>query len=139
VIGSLYLAASSADITRAKYWRDQLVLAGVPVISTWIDTIMFVGAANPRDATRQDRRAWARRCLQEVQIAELLWLLVPPPELATIGAWVELGYALGAGAAHLICSGDTLRSIFPALAEEHERDADAFAAVLAHLREQAVR
>lgn len=131
---SLYLAASSADIARAVHWRDKLQNYAVEVISTWIENVRRVGSGNPRDASHDDRRAWSLQCLAEVRAADVLWFLVPTVEIATRGAWLELGYAIGRGVARggprIICSGDTKQSIFCALGEEFELDQDAFAAAI---------
>lgn len=68
----LYLAASSAELDRARLWRDRCVAAGIDVVSTWIDNVLKVGEANPRDATKWQRADWAAKCLGEVCISRVL-------------------------------------------------------------------
>jgi hypothetical protein len=143
----VYLAGASRELDRARFWRLRLVHAGVAVASTWIDNISQVGAANPRDASPDQRRGWTWQCLAEVRHASVLWMLVPAIGAETRGAWSELGYAAAIytpGRERIICSGDTGQSIFTALGEEHETDEFAFDAVLRVLgipsaRQQALR
>ena len=134
----LYLAASSADIDRAKRWHQKLVAAGVEVVSTWISVVAQVDDANPRDASRRQRLDWSADDLAQVASASVLWFLVPPLDKPTRGAWIEFGYAVAAThvepdprmRTRLVCSGDTKQSIFCALGEEFEADDDAFARIL---------
>jgi hypothetical protein len=126
----VYIAAASTSdqIDRASRWAIRLSKAGVRVVSTWTHNIRAVGAANPRDATVDQRRQWSLQCFTELATAHALWLLCPPPGIATRGAWVELG------AAHhrllTVSSGDTAQSIFTALGAEYATDEMAFAALL---------
>lgn len=126
----VYLAGSALELHRARDCHSRLVQADITVVSTWIANIERVGSSNPRDATVSQRAAWAVNCLNEVARADIVWLLVPPTDQPTRGAWAEIGYAYG-GAKTLIASGDTKQSIFCALTQEYERDEDAFAAVVA--------
>jgi hypothetical protein len=129
VTNTVYIAASSADIERAEHWRDRLIAAGVHVNSSWMAGIRAVGAANPRDASPEQRAMWARQCLLEVVEADVLWLLVPSGA-TSFGACWESG-AASVSDVRIISSGDTLRSIFTALGDEFSDDDTAFAAVLA--------
>ena len=127
----LYLAASSADIARAKHWRQKLVDAGIEVTSTWIANVERVGAANPRDATLDQRRGWSFTCLSEVRRSDAFWLLWPHDDS---GALIEFGCAIEcsimtARPGVLVVSGDT-RKIFCALADEYAADEEAFAAIV---------
>jgi len=123
----IYLAGSSdpAQMERVKLWSARLTEAGWQVVSTWVANIERAGAGNPRNASQDLRRRWSSNCLAEVRRADALWLLVPPPDVATAGAWVELGTAYES-ARTIVCSGDTRRSIFTALGHEEEHDEDAF-------------
>ena len=133
----IYLAASSADIDRAKHWRDRLVDAGIEVTSTWITNVEKVGAANPRDATREQRAEWMRGCFREVSSSDVLWFLVPPLDKPTRGAWMEFDYALE-HVQDVFASGDTLQSIACALADdEYATDEEAFAALVEMARSAA--
>lgn len=132
----VYVAGSSAELDRARTWRDRLVSAGVEVVSTWIETVIAVGDANPREATTNARRVWSEDDLAQVSIADVFWLLAP--EQPTRGAWVELGFAHATRlvepdarmAIRVIISGDTRQSIFCALGEEYATDEEAFAAIV---------
>ena len=134
----VYVAASSAEIDRARAWVVALDALEIPVTSTWIDTIDLVGSGNPRDAHPSRRRGWSETDLDQVESADVFWFLVPPLDKPTRGAWVELGYALGClrfatGAdrarRRVFCSGDTAQSIFCAMGREFAADRDAFAAI----------
>lgn len=127
---AVYIAASSRDIARAKRWRSALLEAGLTVVSTWIESIEAEGEANPRTASREQRSRWAGKCYAEVRSAHVLWLLTPPPDAPSCGAWCELG-AAETGYAIVICSGaGTDQSIFCALGEEYASDFHAFAAIV---------
>lgn len=126
----VYVAASSAEIPRAKKWIAALREAGVFVTSKWPEIIEKVGDANPRDATHEQRKGWAWADLVDVKDANLLWLLAPEPNGGSArGAYVELGYARALGLS-LMISGDTKQSIFTALGVEHETDDAAFAEIV---------
>lgn len=124
----VYLAASAADMARAKSWRDQLIAAGVDVIASWIDNVEKVGESNPRDATQHQRFLWTTSDLKEIADSRLVWMLVPPAGRPTKGAWFEAGFAY-ALARPVVFSGDTKSSIFCSTGYEYESDDEAFAAV----------
>lgn len=130
---SAYVAASSAEIDRARHVMQALRMHGVRVVSTWIDAIAEDGRANEGlpEATRRER---ARQCLEEVASVDVFLILVPS-EPSGIGSGVELGSALTLNDWHneprLIASGRTERTIFAALCdEEYASDAEAIAAVV---------
>jgi hypothetical protein len=124
----VYVAASSDDIDRARRWIAALRAAGVEVTADWPETIASVGAANPRAATRGERKRWAEGDLGDVKRAHLFWLLVPAAG-AGRGAYAELGYARALGLS-LMASGDTHQSIFCAMGVEHPTDEAAFAEIV---------
>jgi nucleoside 2-deoxyribosyltransferase len=128
---SIYVAASSQEIDRAEHWMIRLQEEGVHVTSTWIQSIRKVGVANPADATREQRAAWAHQDADEVVLANGLWLLMPTKP--TSGAWWEFGYAFGLGK-HLWISGPSQsRSIFTGLADRSfEKDAEALEDIVNH-------
>ncbi len=141
----IYIAASAAEIERARAMRRELLALGFDVVSTWIENVDKVGASNPRDATREQRSTWAKQDLMEVMSAEVIWFLVPDVKAPTRGGWVELGFAYGITRFRLaleqppiemIFSGDTKQSIFTALGIEIETDEQALA-FLREYREQA--
>lgn len=127
----VYLAASSADMARAKLWRQRLRDAGADPLATWIDTIEAdqSGMANPRTAAKVERARWSLKNLNEVAASDVVWLLAPPAGLQTRGGWFELGFAYCA-AKPLVISGDTAQSVYPALGSEYDSDELGFNAVM---------
>lgn len=130
----VYVAGASApsEILKVEHWSERLVSAGADVVSTWVANVRKEGSGNPRTAQTVDRRTWSGTDLAEVTSAQLYWLLVPPPEVPTRGAWVEVGWAY-ALAKVIVFSGDTRQSIFCALGDEYEEHETAFGAVLLRL------
>lgn len=125
----VYVAGSSQDTNRVRFWIERLKANNVEVVSTWVDVIDKVGLANPYDATVVQRQEWSELDLAEVMSADVVWVLVPPPTYSTKGAWVEAGFSY-AKDKRLIFSGDTKQSIFCALGEEYVHDDAAFNDVL---------
>jgi hypothetical protein len=119
----VYVAASSAQMDRAKDAMAKLRTAGHTVVHDWPTIIEDRGTANPVDATTDERWDWAIDDLAGVKAADVLWLLMPATE--GFGAAVELGYALAHGIP-VICSGVYARSIFTAMAVCYDRDDQAF-------------
>lgn len=131
----VYIAAASAEIARAERVAAKLTSAGIEVTSSWMANVRKVGAANPRDASREQRRAWANGCLAEVAKSDVVLLLMPPIGTETIGAYWEAGFALGDISQtgldrRIVISGDTKRSVFSALGEEYETDDEAIQAII---------
>jgi hypothetical protein len=124
----VYIAAAATDVLRVQLWTRRLTEVGIDVVSTWVETILTVGEANPRDASIEQRFEWSASDLDQVDSAGLLWLLVPLPPSITRGAWLEFGYAHARGL-ELVSSGDTKQSIFCALGEEYATDKEAFVAI----------
>lgn len=131
-IHSVYVAAASAEVSRARHAMRELEIHGYEVTSNWPDVIESVGVANPPGATAFDRRHWSWTCLQQLERASVLWLLMP--EAPTVGAFVELGYAI-ARAKRIVTSGDTRRSIFTSTGQEFATDGDALAFLLSRKEE----
>lgn len=136
---SVYVACSSAEIERAERWirglRDRKIL----VTSTWPETIRRVqaerniastaAASNPRQATREDRQKWAMENVLAIKRATHLWLLCPPSEHVSQGAYFEFGVAWNDK--RTIASGGDQRFVFSALADDlYETDEQAFERVL---------
>lgn len=117
----VYVAGASAEIERAERAIELCKAAGFVVVSTWPNVVRTVGNANPREASKADRRRWSVADLEEVDRSDVLWQLTPTKPITTSGAWVELGCAYRAGK-YIIASGDTKQSIFPALGEEFATD-----------------
>lgn len=129
---AVYIAGSSS------HWQSDRVQAAIAalrahdivVTNTWTEVIVKVGDANPRAASDIDRRGWAVQCLNEIDAADAVWVLVPVVPATTRGAWFEAGYAYS-NHKHVVFSGDTKQSVFCALGREFATDA----AAIAYLRE----
>lgn len=126
----VYVAAASerSQLERAERLAAALTAAGCEVVSSWMRNIREVGAANPAQASRDQRAALASVCLAEVLSSDIVIALVPPRDVSTSGAWWEAGVAHWTGRT-LIAVGETSRSIFLGLAD-HEVDADEAALAL---------
>lgn len=128
----IYISAASTpdQIGRVATWARRLKEANVEVVSTWPETVAAAaGVGNPRGAETRQRRQWSWIDLAEVGSADALWFMVPPADVQTRGAWVELGVAYTHGI-RIVSSGDTKQSIFTALGEEYETDEEAFDALV---------
>lgn len=126
----VYVAGSSREMARARSAMERLRALDIEVTSTWIESIERAGDANPRQALKDDRRAWSRECLDGVAAADVLWLLAPALGAPTCGAWVELGYAVATDKT-VIASGDVMASIFTAVSlVEYSDDDDALAMIV---------
>jgi len=126
VITKLYLAGASSELDRAKMWAQKLRDIDIMLTSTWVDVIGRVGTANPANATIEQLTAWTLRDLAEVAEANILWLLLPALGVNTVGAYIELGYAVGQRN-YIVMSGPHRPIFTPALANQHfEADTDAY-------------
>jgi hypothetical protein len=138
----IYVAGASSEIERAEKWMAALREAGVEVTSSWPEIIREVGAANPMEASREDRLLWSAQDLAEVSNSNVFWFLLPEGK-PTAGAYTEFGYAVFMGAAAsearnagitgaplfwIIVSGEET-SIFTALADHFGTDEQAFEAL----------
>lgn len=121
----VYVAASSDELDRARYWMTMLSNIGAGVTSEWAEIIAEVGTANPRDAATERRFKWSANDLASVAESDMVWFLVPK-ESAGRGAYYETGFARAAGIP-VISSGDTKQSIFNAQGKEFATDDEAFA------------
>jgi len=126
----LYLAGSSAEITRAERWSKALAGAGVVVTSAWIANITQVGAANPPEAPQAQREAWASHCLAQISNSGWFWLLNPYGP--SCGAFAELGFAWAQRKTIVVSGGTPGLSIFGALGTEFHADQEAYDLVLRH-------
>ena len=125
----VYVAASSREMARAMTaFRMVRSIPGVELAHDWVTQIQEVEDANP-DVPDPLRVEWATGAVEAIRESSVLWLLLP--ETQTIGAWVELGVALGFNAANfdpkklIVTSGvDSIRarSIFTATASARVRE-----------------
>lgn len=140
---TIYVAAASSEIERAKAVMSSLRAIGFEVVSDWPEMIEAAkrehgdNAANPTNATDEQRLEWAMHDLHQVARARALWILLPIDK-PTIGAWVELGatvafsiveqtFAPNEANRYTISSGpNPKRTIFTAFTDHYETDEAAF-------------
>jgi len=124
---SIYIAGSSAEVERVRYWTSAAERAGWEITLDWL-RVMDTVAREDRLLADVDRQMHARDAWHAIHRADVYWLLAP--EEPSIGAWTELGLAIAAGRVEVIASGPaSRRSIFAALAEEFATDHSAFEAI----------
>lgn len=111
----LYLCGASAEADTVSSYMARMRAAGHTVTHDWTASVRSARARGVRDdeLSIADMCALARGDLLGVLAADVVWLLVP--EAQSVGAWVELGYALHCNV-QTIVSGNWRRSIFAALA-----------------------
>lgn len=137
----IYVAASSS-----AFEADRVTAAfdmirnepGMELAMDWVREIQVQGGANLCKPEAM-RLHTVTEIMKAVRGADVLWLLLPPEDAPTAGAWAELGAAIafssvGAGPPKkLISSGtdvDRYRSIFTAACREHfASDVQAFSAI----------
>lgn len=122
----VYVAGSSADLSRARRAAEVLVRHGIEVPSTWWEQIEKYGEGNPTDL--DVRITCAGQDCAQVDAADVLWLLVPETGYSH-GAFFEFGRALTLEK-RVVCSGATKRSIFCSLAIECATDGQALEWIL---------
>ena len=123
----VYVAGSSRDLARIKANMARLRQAGIEITHDWVSLVENVGAANPHDASKAQRDAWALADLQGALDADLVWLCVGAE--ASWGAGFEIGFCL-AYKRNVIASGPTKNSIFFVYTYEYKTDDEAFEAIL---------
>ena len=129
----VYVAGASKEIIRAERWVRRLQDDGIIVMSTWTQVIRAVGKANPVDATPEQYKSWVQKDLDEVAASNVLWFLLP--EVDTVGAFVELGYAHAKGL-YIVTSGQHRPIFTPGLTQFHSHYDQEIAE---HLKELASR
>ena len=143
----IYVAASSAEIERAEKWSHKLRGAGINVTSVWPETIRRVQAerkmrstaeaSNPKEATVADRRTWSMENVRQIDASELFWLLVPPPEHPSQGAFWEHSHAWSQRKL-IVASGGDQRFVFCSFSSILvEDDESAFDLILAIYKRRA--
>ena len=113
-----YVAGASSESQRCASFAAQLEVRGITITHRWWDDVAAAGSAN-RGLTEQQRRDAALGCLRGVAKAMLVYVLMPREGAATIGAWVELGFALRGVAAgsevSILLVGDRESTVFAEL------------------------
>jgi hypothetical protein len=124
---SIYVAGASADLPFIEGYMAQLRSAGLEITHDWCAVVrdaMAQGKGANSGMTREEQALTAQADLDGIARADIFWLLMPPVESRSVGAFVELGYVLsvrdGPGNREkpiIVVSGATDRSIFAALAD----------------------
>lgn len=135
---SIYLAGASAEVGLCERYRDRLREAGFTITHDWMADVRAHEAVGlgEWELPLNVRRASAMECLVGVEQAGIVWVLLPKGQ--SIGAWVELGYALSRATSglapdlKLVVSGGW-RSIFGDLAVHYAFHEAAFAAITGDL------
>lgn len=141
MIPSVYVAGASKELDRCTRWIQALKQEGIHVTYDWTEAVAKFGSFG---TTLKDyeKRAFARADLRGVQEASLLWLLAPASTSTSVGAWIELGYALrGAGDFPDLAPGRKKIVVSPAVSDrcifallpsviEFASDEEAFRAIL---------
>lgn len=124
-----YVAGASAELERAEAFMDALEGLGFENAHRWPDDIRAAlarGAGANRGLSRSERLRLAAMDRGAVRSATFVVLLLPPPEIVTVGAWIEFGIALVETTRPVYTVGeDVERTIFTALAGHFECDAHA--------------
>jgi nucleoside 2-deoxyribosyltransferase len=125
-IRKVYVAGSGAELERAAEVMRLLRLAGIEVVSTWVENIRKVGASNP-EHLRAQHRGWADAQVAEVEACDLFLML--SPHGVSHGAFWELGYADCLDKVIVVSGATATRSVFTARATCIDSDVDAIAVV----------
>lgn len=119
----LYIAGASAELDRARAVRDwarrqadTIQLVGCDWVAA-IDRERREGGRQDHQLTLTERERYAQEDLNGVRDAQMVWLLLPPRTVHTVGLWVEFGFALRCGATVLASGPDEY--LFTALAHQH--------------------
>lgn len=127
---SIYVAGSSRERELVSAYQTALKAAGWWLAHDWVAQMNACHIPDV-DLPIEAQRRYAEQDLAGVRRAQVFWLLVP--STPSIGAYVELGYALGLdtrdhGGPRVVVSG--LPSLFTSLADErYATHAEAFAAL----------
>lgn len=108
----IYVAAASREHARATTAADAVRECGGFVCSTWLQTAPEKWAGKDDRYDVDVQRQCAESDLADLRSADVLWLLWPTQP--TVGAYVELGYALAHGTRVVVSGAGCHSSIFTA-------------------------
>lgn len=121
----IYVAGGSHELALVKGYMARLRAAGFEITHDWtavVEAAIAAGlTANPLDKATALRAANAD--LKGIEDAEIFWLITPVA--GSVGAFFELGYAMGSGLVRLIVVSSPYRSIFQVAATDLS-DSDIF-------------
>ena len=115
----IYVAASSAELHRARTTMRAVVELGHALAHDWVALVDEFGA-NPKAAARE-RQGWANGCLSAVRSSDLLWVL-SPADGQSLGVGAELGYAYARGIPIIASGPGTELTVFTSLARAFATD-----------------
>src|ERR1700747_2806340 len=110
----IYVAGASKERLMIADYMRRLREAGFEITHDWIAE-MDQEKTPDNELSHEKAEKYGRRNLYGVLQADLFWLMIP--ENQSLGAWVELGYALARMG--VIVSGDRTKSIFVHLSCDH--------------------
>ncbi len=111
---NVYVAGASADWERAKTRMDWVrEHPGLTLAHDWVK----------HHLTDKERFSLSSSDINAVARCDIFWLLVPNDSVATVGAWVELGVAIGAGRP-VVVSGDRRREYLCCSLADHACSSD---------------
>lgn len=97
---TIYVAGASAELERAREALQWIDAHGPRIKRVGMDWVAAVdkertGAGKAdHHLTDKERQHYAKGDLRGVLEAHILWLLLPPLEVHTVGLWVEFGFGL---------------------------------------------
>jgi nucleoside 2-deoxyribosyltransferase len=122
----IYIGASSQDVDRARCMANTCHVRGMQVVSTWIDDISLTREPNSEQISHCERFSLAYRDMKELATADWLWMLMPPPNHPSMGAFWEYGYAYASGINTCISGTQQYKSVFTAMSSmRFDRDDEA--------------
>jgi hypothetical protein len=90
----IYVAGASSERARVRVFMERSIALGCTITHDWTPVVERFGSCG--EALSHDQlRAEAMCDLRGIRDAEAVVVLAPCHEAQTIGAWIELGYALG--------------------------------------------
>jgi hypothetical protein len=112
---AFYIAGASSEIVIAEFHMARVRAAGHLVTHDWCAGVRSAPAANPIDATMNQRATWCAEDIGGIERCDVFWLLVP--QAPSVGCWCEIGIAYQMGK-RIVMSGEWRTTIFSALARE---------------------
>ncbi len=117
---NVYVAGASADWERAKVRMDWVRShPGLTLAYDWVaDVVKYrvEGGKSDAELTDGERFSLAGSDVSAVVRCDIFWLLVPH-DTVTVGAWVELGVAIGEGRSVVVSGARHREHIFCSLAD----------------------
>ena len=121
----VYVAGASKEPGRVRQAMDWVDAdPNLELTQDWLTDIE--NEVSDDQLTHDQRVHYAFKDLSAVWRSKVIWVLIPNNQ--SVGCWVELGYALGAGrpGTHVVISGKSQGVIFCAMGMEFGEDEAAF-------------